>query len=127
MRIIRKKQIKFLKLFLLSPLLDQANHIAYIISIIILYYQLLFIPANFSNYIVGEQLSEIFKERNFREINSFEEFSNYFNKTIYKLYDINKFPIFLPIGSLRLKTYDIKNQCTKVSDKCYTEKTGNKN
>jgi hypothetical protein len=73
---------------------------------------------------VTEQLSETYNEKNFREINSFQKFSSYFNQTIYKLYDIKRFPIFISIGSIRLKTYDIKDQCTQVLDRCYTEKTG---
>lgn len=118
MRLIRKKEIKFVKLLLISPYFDQIIHLLYLISLGMLYYKFINIPENFTNYEIGKQISRIYKEEEFRKMNNIEDFKIFMNDTVYNLYDMRKLPLFIPVGAVRLKKYTIIDECFDIIGKC---------
>ena len=123
MRFIRKKEIKFVKLLLISPLFEQITYICYLLSLMILFIKFLNFTDNFTNFEISRRISEHFEEDNFRKINNTQDFKNYLNTTVYKLYDYSKFPMFIPIGAIRLKKFSIKNNCYNITNTCKVQKS----
>jgi len=68
-----------------------------------------------------------FEEKKFRKTNNIEDFKKYINNTVIKLYDISRFPMFMPIGGIRLKKYSIREECYVISDVCKITKTSIQN
>ena len=122
MRFIRKKEIKFIKLLLISPYFDQLIHLFYLISLGILYVKFLNIPGAFTNYDIGKQISLAYEEE-FRMIKNIEDFKYYINRTVYKLNDLSRFPMFIPIGGFRLKKYSIVDDCFMLPVECSNKKS----
>jgi len=118
MRFIGKKEIKFVKLLLISPYFDQIIHVLYLASLGFLFYEFMNFPNIFTNFEIDQQLRVNFQENQFRKIQKIEEFKNYINNTVYKLYDLSRFPMFIPTGGIRLKKYSITQDCYNITEEC---------
>jgi hypothetical protein len=111
MRIIRKKEIKFVKLCLISPYLEQAMNILYLISLPIIIFKFLHIPSNLTNYEINQSAKNYLLEKQFRNISSPKEYLDYIEDLLDILYSRKSMPLFIPIGSLRLKRFSTNTNC----------------
>lgn len=118
MRFIGKKEIKFIKLLLISPYFDQLIHFFYILCLGFLFIKFLNVPNVFSIHDIENQIKKTYEEDNLRKIQTIEEFKNYINKTMHTLYDFSRFPKFIPMGGIRLKKYSIRDECFSLSNEC---------
>lgn len=123
MRFIGKKEIKFVKLLLISPYFDQTIHFFYIFCLGFLFIRFLNVPNVFSTHEIENQIRKTYEEDNLRKIQTLEGFKKYLNSTMYKLYDFSSFPKFIPMGGIRLQKYSIKNECYSVSTDCVDVKS----
>ena len=123
MRFIGKKEIKFVKLLLISPYFDQIIYFIYIFCLGFLFIRFLNIPNVFTTHEMENQIRKTYEEESLRNIDSIEGFKNYLNNTMYKLYDFSRFPKFIPIGGIRLKKYSIKDECYSLSAECINTKS----
>jgi hypothetical protein len=110
MRLIQKKQIKILKLCLISPLLEQATNLLYLVCLPIIIFIFLHMPDNLINYDVNKLARDALNEKNFKNITSPDEFINYIQIISKQLYT-KDIPVFIPIGAIRLKRFSINNNC----------------
>lgn len=123
MRFIGKKQIKFVKLLLISPYFDQIIHFLYIFCFGFLVLKLLNVPSVFTTHEIEQQIRKTYEEDNLRNIQTIKGFKNYLNITMYKLYNFSRFPKFIPMGGIRLKKYSIKDECYSISAECINTKS----
>lgn len=127
MRFIGKKQIKFVKLLLISPYTDQFIHFFYIFCLGFLFIRFLNVPSIFTTHEIEKQIRKTYEEDNLRKIKRIEDFKIYINKTMNKLYDFSRFPKFIPMGGIRLMKYSIKDDCYSISSDCLKTKSSNNN
>lgn len=126
MRLIRKKEIKFVKLFLISPYLEQAMNLLYLISLPIIIFKFLHIPNNLTNYEINDLVRKSLYETEFENITTPKHLLNYIEHTLKLLYAPPGIPTLLPLGSIRLKRFSIKNECNvrcSYSDQLDTDNT----
>ena len=123
MRFIGKKQIKFVKLILISPYFDQLIHFFYIFCLGFLFIRFLNVPSIFTIHEIELQIRKTYDEDYLRNIKNIEDFKFYINKTMYKLYDFSRFPKFIPMGGIRLKKYTNRDDCYTISSDCLNKKS----
>jgi hypothetical protein len=120
MNLIRKKEtIKFLKLCLISPLLEQTINLFYLISLPVIAFKILHFPLHLSNYDMNHVAREVFREQDLKNISTPELFFNYvsdINNLLYNSYDQVNGPFFIPLGSIRLKKFSVKENCKEKND-----------
>ncbi len=127
MRFIGKKEIKFVKLLLISPYFDQVINSLYIFCLGFLLIRFLNSPNNFTNHEIEKQIRKTYREDHLRKIHTIEGFKSYLNETMYKLYDFSHFPQFIPMGGIRLKKYSIIDECYSLSSQCINIKSSKNN
>jgi hypothetical protein len=111
MRLIRKKEIRYVKLFLVSPIVEQILNILYIITVPLFIYKLLYASENFSAYKNNELTRNILKEETFNNITSLPQFNDYLNSLIDTLYSNKSFPMLVPITSIQIKKFSLSVNC----------------
>ena len=114
---ISLKNIKYIKLCIVSP----AYEIIINLSIIVLFFIISFLIQSqgiqMTNYQLTELISNTFKEEEFRVIKTKEEFYNYIEFLVNKLYEYdpvnneNSIPYYIPYGAIRIKKFSNKG-CT---------------
>jgi hypothetical protein len=118
MNFISKKEIKYVKLILISPWLGQLIDIFYLISLPLIVFK--FIMEAMDNYQVHENSTKFFEIEKFRTIENKEDLFNYYINITNMLYDYSSFPVFIPIGALRIKKFSHKNECYEIEPECKT-------
>ncbi len=108
---IRKKEIKLAKLILISPWLGQIIDLLYIISLPLIIIKFLNFPIFINNYDTNVFLENFFEKEKLINVTNKENFFNYLINTTEKLYDYSSFPIFIPIGRIRIRKFSINNNC----------------
>jgi hypothetical protein len=122
MRLIRKKEIKFIKLCLISPWLEQAVNFLYLISLPVLIFIFLANSKTFNANEIDSLTRVKFKENDLRMVSNKTDFIEYLDDVLDSLYNPTNVPFFVPIGSVRLRKYSIKKNC----DLCYYSRFGGK-
>lgn len=115
MRLIRKKEIRFVKLLLVSPWLEQVINAVYLFTLPIIAFKFIYFDSNFSNYEINTKVYENFNKDLFYNISNKESFINYLDiiaNTLYE-YKHDNPPFFIPMGSIRMKKFSIvqKPEC----------------
>ena len=123
MRFIGKKEIKFVKLLLISPYFDKIIHFLYIFCLGFLFIRFLNVPNVFSTFDIENQIRKTYEEENLRKIQTIEDYKKYLNKTMHNLYNFSLFPKFIPMGGMRLKKYSIKDECYSLLTECLDTKS----
>jgi hypothetical protein len=111
MRLIRKKEIKFIKLCLISPWLEQIVNLLYLFSLPILIFKFQSLPMTLTPSDIGQYTRSLFKEYNFRSITNKTTLQTYINDIMSEVYTPQRVPFFVPVGSLRLRRHAIFNNC----------------
>ena len=90
MNVIRKKQIKYIKLFLISPWLEQVINILYIIILPIFSFYLInaseLVPA-YSKFELTNEVEYYFKARQLKNTSEIKDYENYIGDILNLLYD----------------------------------------
>jgi hypothetical protein len=115
MRLIRKKEIKFIKLCLISPWLEQVVNFLYLISLPVLIFKFLEIPLTFNTYEINQISRNSFKESDFRTIVNKSDLVTYTNNLLTDLYQPKTIPFYVPIGAVRVRRYVSTNECSSCS------------
>lgn len=118
MNLIRKKEIKFVKLILISPWLGQIIDLVYLICLPILVIKFINYPVEINNYNTNDNISIILEEQNLNLLRNKDDFFDYLSNITNKIYDFNSFPMFIPIGPIRLKKFSMSNDCYFISPEC---------
>lgn len=122
---IRKKQIKYFKLILVSPCLERIIGFLYLIALPILIFNFLNTGyrnlTKLSSYEIHSEISKTFNEQELKNISCPQDLIVYIQDDILnKLYNIqinSEIPYFIPLGSVRLKKYSINNTlCHEISN-----------
>lgn len=116
--LIRKKEIKYVKLVLISPWLGQIIDLFYIISLPIIIIKFINYPISINSYITNSNLEIFFEKATLKNITDKNQFLDYVVYITEKLNDFNKFPMFIPIGSLRMKKYSLNSDCYDINPAC---------
>ena len=94
MNVIKKKQIKYIKLCLISPWLEHAINILYLICLPLLAFYLSELRGNsmadlllFDNYMVSTNIVSELNDKKFKNITSSEDLIEYIEKSVLKLYE----------------------------------------
>ena len=119
MKVIQKKNIKYIKLCLISPIFEIITNIIYLTTFLILAFLYTKIGKNYNNYEITEMTSKYLEKETFLSIKSDTEFISYLKTILKKLYTFNKdtdsLPIFIPSGQVRLTKYSYKG-CSESID-----------
>ena len=106
--IIPIKNIKFIKLCIVSPLFEILSNIVYLVSFFLLAFRILAMGSFFSNFQLNTLLSNYFDENYFRTISTEQNFLDYLDNIMKKLYNYSPtsaVPVMIPFGAVRLKKY----------------------
>ena len=108
---ISLKNIKYIKLCIVSP----AYEIIINLSIIVLFFVMSFLIQSqgiqMTNYQLTELISDTFQEETFKSIKTKNDFYNYIEILVNKLYEYdpvnnqNSIPYYIPYGAIRLKKF----------------------
>ena len=108
---ISLKNIKYIKLCIVSP----AYEIIINLSIIVLFFVMSFLIQSqgiqMTNYQLTELISDTFQEQRFKSIKTKNDFYNYIEILVNKLYEYdpvnnqNSIPYYIPYGAIRLKKF----------------------
>ena len=108
---ISLKNIKYIKLCIVSP----AYEIIINLSIIVLFFVMSFLIQSqgiqMTNYQLTELISDTFQEETFKSIKTKNDFYNYIEMLVNKLYEYdpvnnqNSIPYYIPYGAIRLKKF----------------------
>ena len=119
MKVIQKKNIKYIKLCLISPIFEIITNIIYLTTFLILAFLYTNIGKNYNNYEITDMTSKYLEKETFLSIKSDREFISYLKTILTKLYTYNKdtdsLPIFIPSGQVRLTKYSYKG-CSESID-----------
>lgn len=118
MNFIRKKEIKFFKLFLISPWLGQTIDLFYLISLPLIIFKFINYSDFINNYSASNNVYEFFEGKSLFNITEKTQFFEYVKKMTYKIYDFKTFPMFISIGSLRIKKYSLIEDCYDINPEC---------
>ena len=116
--LIRKKEIKYVKLFLISPWLGQIIDFFYILSLPLIIIKFINYPNSINSYITNTNLENFFEKSKLKNITDKSQFFDYVVYITEKLNDFKKFPMFIPIGSLRMKKYSLNEDCYDINPNC---------
>ena len=119
---ISLKNIKYIKLCIVSP----AYEIIINLSIIVLFFFISFLIQSqgiqMTNYQLTELISNTFKEEEFRAIKTKEDYYNYIEFLVNKLYEYdpvnneNSIPYYIPYGAIRLKKFSNEGCTSKYNE-----------
>lgn len=107
-KVIQKKNLKYIKLFLISPVLEIITNLVFMVTFLILAAKLTSMGKNFTNYEIFEMTKNYFLSEKFEEIKNEDDFIKYFNEIRIKLftYDSNKpLPLLIPSDPIRLTVF----------------------
>lgn len=110
MSLIRKKGLKFIKLCLVSPILDYLISIVYLVTLPIVIFKFSSITPNLSNYDITQIVRQELLEDSFRNISSSEHFISYLDNLVDTLYNPKDFPLLIPVSSIQLRSYSVNDQ-----------------
>ena len=111
--IIPSTKIKYIKLFIISPLYEIFSNLGYLVSFFLLTFELIDPNRYLSNYKKNTLISRTLHETEFKQLKSDTEFLAYLDFLVPKLYNyipLNGIPIMIPFG-----TFEYKNIQTKLS------------
>ena len=119
---ISLKNIKYIKLCIVSP----AYEIIINLSIIVLFFTISFLIQSqgiqMTNYQLTELISDTFEERQFRSIKTKSDYYDYITFLVDKLYEYdpanndNSIPYYIPYGAIRLKKFSNKGCLEKYNE-----------
>ena len=135
--IVPSKNIKIIKLCIVSPYYELVGNIIYIVSFFLLAFHIISPSKNFSNYQITNLVSQYFEEDKFKAVTTEQDFFDYIDLMVKKLYNYNpndRIYAFVPFGAIRLKKYsnnpslcstliDYSKTCT--DSQCTIETLGN--
>ncbi len=112
MKVIQKKNIKYIKLCLISPIFEIVTNIIYLTSFLILAFLYTNIGRNYNNNEISKITELYLLKSQFTSIKSDTDYINYLKTILQKLYTYNKdtdsLPFLIPSGSVRLTKYAYK-------------------
>ena len=119
---ISLKNIKYIKLCIVSP----AYEIIINLSIIVLFFTISFLIQSqgiqMTNYQLTELISDTFREQQFRSIKIKQDYYDYINFLVDKLYEYKpqsnsySIPYYIPYGAIRLKKFSNKGCLDKYNE-----------
>ena len=119
MKVIQKKNIKYIKLCLISPIFEIVTNIIYLTSFLILAFLYTNIGRNYNNNEISRITELYLLKSQFTLIKSDTDYINYLKTILQKLYTYNKdtdsLPFLVPSGSVRLTKYAYKG-CSESID-----------
>ena len=121
--IIPSSTIKYIKICIISPLFENISNLIYLVSFILLSIALIEPKKTITNYKKNSLIARQFEEEKFRTITTDEEFLNYLDLLVPKIYNyspLNGVPISIPFGNIRLQKYGNKPEyCSHKIDFSY--------
>ena len=125
--IIPSKNIKYIKLCIISAQYEIIVNLIYIISFFLFVFNFVSQGNYFSNYELRRMISSDFEESTFLKISNQSDFLSYLDFLVYQLYQYdpsnhgNKIPIYIPLGNIRLKKYSNNpSKCSSIIQKYAT-------
>lgn len=134
--LIPSKNIKYLKLFIISPYYEIIVNLAYIIFFFLLAFYILEMGSEISNSKITSLIETKYHKDEFIKIKTDQDFLNYIDFLVNELYTYDpskKLNFMIPLGSIRLKKYTHKmtlcpfEEAPKCSDCKYNNKKINNN
>ena len=121
--VIKRKNIKFIKLCLISPITKILINILYIISFLVMFILFYAEDQNFNNYEINELVRNYLNYNKLSDIKNSSDFQSYLEFLLNKLYTIDSFndsiPILIPLGPIRLTQFSYKNyECINYTKSC---------
>ena len=121
--VIKRKNIKFIKLCLISPITKILINILYIISFLVMFILFYAEDQNFNNYEINELVRNYLNYNQFSKIKNSSDFQSYLEYLLNKLYTIDSLndsiPILIPLGPIRLTQFSYKNyECINYTKSC---------
>lgn len=117
-KVIQKRSLRYIKLWLISPLFDLITSTIYIVTFLTLSFEYFDMGNNFSNFEITQMTKEYLKEDTFKAIKTEKEFIAYLVSLLNTLYTFNpndNVPIMIPLGSiLMIKYTGIKAECSDL-------------
>ena len=116
--VIKKKNIKFIKKCLISPITEIIMNVMYIISFLTMYIFFISEGESFNNFQINEIAKNYLNYEQFSSIKNSSDFESYLQMLLNKLYIIDSskdpLPILIPLGPIRLSHFlnDVNN-CNK--------------
>jgi hypothetical protein len=112
MRLIRKKEIKFIKLCLISPWLEQIVNLLYLISLPIIIFKFQATPTTLTTSDIDQYTRNLFNEDELRTITNKTHLQSYIGNLMEELYAPKRVPFYVPVGSARLRRFSTISNCT---------------
>ena len=119
--IIPSKNVKYIKLCIISAQYEILVNLTYIISFFLFVFNFVSQGNYFSNYELRRMISSDFDESTFLKIETQSDFLSYLDFLVYQLYQYdpsnngNKIPIYIPLGNIRLKKYsNDPSKCSSI-------------
>jgi len=126
--IIPSKNIKYIKLCIISAQYEIVVNLVYILTFFLLIFQFISQGKYFSNYELRRMISLDFQESTFLQIETELDFLSYLDTLVYDLYQYdpsnkeNRIPIYIPLGNIRLKKYSMSaDYCSNIINKFATK------
>lgn len=117
-KVIHKKNIKYIKLCLISPAFELIINFVYIVSFLLLSFKFYEMGTNFSNYDINLMTKDYLDEKTFFTIESDSDFISYLKSTLEKLYTFDAevyIPVMFPLGSIKMIKYiGNKDTCSSL-------------
>ena len=122
--VIKRKNIKFIKLCLISPITKIFINILYIISFLVMFIMFYSEDQNFNNFEINELVRNYLNYNKFSDIKNSSDFQSYLEYLLNKLYTIDSLedsiPILIPLGPIRLTQISSNNyDCFNFSKSCH--------
>ena len=119
--VIKRKNIKFLKKCLISPITEIIINIIYIISFLAMFILFFSEDNNFNNFQISEITKNYLNYEKFSEIKNSADFASYLQSLLSILYTLNpkkdSIPNIIPIGPIRLSQFsNDPNDCIKLNN-----------
>ena len=115
--VMKKKNIKYLKKCLISPITEIILNIVYIISFLTMYILFISEDENYNYFQINEIVRNYLDYEQFSSINNSSDFESYLELLLNKIYTIDlskdSLPILIPLGPIRLSQYTNDNDCNK--------------
>lgn len=127
--IIPSTKIKYIKLFIISPLYEIFSNLGYLVSFFLLTFELIDPNRYLSNYKKNTLISRTLHETEFKQLKSDTEFLAYLDFLVPKLYNyipLNGIPIMIPFGDIRIQKYSNKAELCSEQIKSGTKCTDSK-
>lgn len=119
-KVIQKKNIKYIKLCIISPILEIVANLVYIVTFLILAAKYTDMGNNFSNYEISQMTEKYFEINRFKSIQTDTEFIDYLELILTKLYTFDpkvSLPLLLPMDGVRMTKFrNKKEECSNKVD-----------